>query len=83
MKGKIVIDGERCKGCGYCIHFCPKEVIKKSGYLNNQGYFSAAQVDPEEKCAGCGICSIVCPEAAITVFREIPKEQKQEKEGDK
>jgi len=71
MTGKIVIDEEKCKGCGYCIDFCPQKVIKPADYTNAKDYHPAVLVDPEGKCKGCGICYLVCPDVAIEVYKEI------------
>jgi 2-oxoglutarate ferredoxin oxidoreductase subunit delta len=68
MKGKIVIDQELCKGCGLCIEFCPKKLIKPSDKLNAAGYMPAAYVDSGE-CIACTSCATVCPEVAIEVYR--------------
>ena len=68
MKGHIEIDRERCKGCTFCIEFCPKKSIYLSEELNLKGYFVAAYADGEE-CTGCGICALMCPEVAIEVER--------------
>ncbi len=61
---KVLIDKDRCKGCGYCVEFCPREVLDVSEELNPQGYTLAMVVD-ESKCLGCGLCETLCPEFAI------------------
>ena len=67
-KGKIIIEQEMCKSCGYCIEYCPKGSIKLADYYNALGYYPAQFTGDE--CTGCGICAIVCPEAIIEVWRE-------------
>jgi len=67
MTGKIVIDRERCKGCGLCVSVCPKRVIIISRESNSSGYFPA-QTD-NIGCIACGHCAIVCPDAAIEVYQ--------------
>ena len=67
-KGKIKIEREYCKACGYCLEFCPKHVIALAKVYNLAGYYPAEQVS--EDCTGCGICGLVCPEACIEVFLE-------------
>ena len=64
--GRILIDKERCKGCDYCVEFCPREALKMSEELGPRGY-SLAEVADETKCLGCGLCEIICPEFAIQV----------------
>ncbi len=61
---QIYIDEERCKGCSYCVEFCPREVLKTSNKLNPKGYLMPV-VDDETKCLACGYCEVVCPEFAI------------------
>ena len=68
MAGKIVIDTERCKGCGLCVSVCPKGVIVIAEESNKNGYFPAQPTDTE--CTGCTHCALVCPDAVIEVFAE-------------
>lgn len=69
MKGKITIDRELCKGCNYCLLFCPKGVIAIESEFNMNGYFPA-KVEQPDKCSGCAICAEMCPEIAIEVWRK-------------
>ena len=68
MAGKITIDGERCKGCGLCVVFCPKSSIAISDKSNKKGYFPPEPVNSD--CSGCAICAIVCPDAVIEIHRD-------------
>jgi 2-oxoglutarate ferredoxin oxidoreductase subunit delta len=68
MAGKIIINTERCKGCGLCIAVCPKISIIISKKSNKSGYFPAEASNAD--CTGCALCAIICPEAVIEVFRE-------------
>ena len=80
MAGRIIIDFERCKGCGLCVAVCPKTCIAISKQSNRSGYFPATQMadKPAEtnpdligsNCTGCCACAIVCPDAAIVVYRD-------------
>ncbi|MCF8110120.1 MAG: 4Fe-4S binding protein [Desulfobacteraceae bacterium] len=60
---KHIIESSWCKGCGICVHFCPKKVL---------------ELDPENKarparseaCIGCRLCELRCPDLAIEVLKE-------------
>jgi 2-oxoglutarate ferredoxin oxidoreductase subunit delta len=71
MAGKIIIDMERCKGCGLCVTVCPKGCILISKHVNKAGYFPAEPAGPPmADCTGCAMCAIICPEAVIEVYRD-------------
>jgi 2-oxoglutarate ferredoxin oxidoreductase subunit delta len=74
MAGRIVIDVERCKGCGLCVWVCSREGIVISKNSNKAGYFPAEPVEGD--CTGCGMCALICPEAIIEVYRDEPEETK-------
>lgn len=68
VKGTIVVDTERCKGCEICVISCPTNVIAMSQEVNGKGYHFAYLAD-EDGCTGCTNCGIVCPDGVITVYR--------------
>ncbi|MBQ7736758.1 MAG: ferredoxin family protein [Oscillospiraceae bacterium] len=65
---KIEIIAERCKSCGYCVKFCPKDVLAIGSRVNSKGYEYAVAVNMEN-CIGCAICGRICPDGAIDVYK--------------
>ena len=51
---------ERCKGCGICAAFCPKQVLELSE-------IEKIEAVHEENCIKCGQCELRCPDYAIFV----------------
>jgi 2-oxoglutarate ferredoxin oxidoreductase subunit delta len=66
---KVVIDRERCKGCGLCVKVCPKHILGFESDFNAKGYNPAVCSD-ESACLGCTMCAQTCPDIAIEVFTE-------------
>lgn len=64
--GKIKLNEERCKGCGYCVSVCKQNALSQNGKMNKKGYI-VAEAD-EEKCVQCGMCYRMCPDSAIELF---------------
>lgn len=68
VRGAIVVDIKRCKGCEICIEACPPRVIRMDTKVNSKGYHYAYMEHPE-LCTGCVNCALVCPDSVITVYR--------------
>lgn len=79
FKGEIHIDAERCKGCGFCIEFCPMKVLGASGEFNSKGYHPPVVLNPED-CVGCNLCGLYCPDFAIYSVR-VDDQNEQNDEG--
>ncbi len=67
IQGDIVVTAERCKGCGFCVEFCPPEALKLSEQYNKKGYRTPLLIS-QEMCNGCNICGLMCPDFAIYGF---------------
>jgi 2-oxoglutarate ferredoxin oxidoreductase subunit delta len=65
--GLVIINAELCKGCGFCIEFCPSGVLEFSVEFNLKGYHPPLAVRLEA-CTGCDLCGIYCPDFAIFGF---------------
>jgi 2-oxoglutarate ferredoxin oxidoreductase subunit delta len=63
-RGRIYTIPDRCKGCGFCIEFCPRQVLKFSEEFNKRGVHPP-EVEKPEECIMCGLCEHICPDFAI------------------
>lgn len=68
IKGAVVVNTERCKGCDLCVVTCPTDVLLLSKQVNAKGYNFAYMENPQA-CVGCSSCGHVCPDACITVYK--------------
>ncbi len=64
FRGEVFINRERCKGCGFCVEFCPTHALGMDQEINNKGYHPPVVVDLEA-CTGCDLCGLYCPDFAI------------------
>ena len=67
IKGDIVVDIDKCKGCEVCIEVCPTNTIAIVDQVNAKGYKYMQNVNDD--CTGCTNCATVCPDGVITVYR--------------
>jgi len=63
-QGEVHIIKDRCKGCSFCVEYCPRDVLEMSEELNAKGYHPPFVKNPES-CVNCGLCEMLCPEFAI------------------
>ena len=59
----LQINREWCKGCGICVHFCPKHVLELDA---TEKAVAARPAD----CICCQLCELRCPDLAIQVIYE-------------
>jgi len=55
----LVLDEEKCVGCGMCLNVCPHAVLNMNG--------RHAYIQSRDSCMECGACARNCPSAAISV----------------
>ena len=56
---EVLIDSNKCNGCGECVDICPSDVYELQGGIS-------IAINAEE-CVGCESCVEVCERNAITV----------------
>jgi 2-oxoglutarate ferredoxin oxidoreductase subunit delta len=68
FRGVVQIDWDRCKGCAFCVEFCPPKVLALSDAYNTHGYHPPYLTN-EQGCTGCDLCGLYCPDFAIFGIR--------------
>ena len=64
---QLNVFSERCKECGICFEFCPKNNLRPA----EDG--TPEMIDHAE-CTGCRLCEYMCPDFAIQLFTEEDKD---------
>ena len=57
FQGVVVVNRENCKGCGFCVEFCPLHALELEKGYNAKGYHPPFLAKPE-KCNGCDMCGL-------------------------
>jgi 2-oxoglutarate ferredoxin oxidoreductase subunit delta len=73
-RGTVVVQTHICKGCSYCLDFCPSHCLDFSKEFNGKGYHYPVLARPED-CSGCDLCGLYCPDFAIhgVRFKDLEK----------
>jgi hydrogenase-4 component H len=61
FRGRLVVDAERCRGCGACARDCPAAALE----LQRQDRQSFRLIYHPDRCAYCGQCEASCRFGAI------------------
>lgn len=57
----IIVQADKCTGCGDCVAVCPTGAISLLANL--------ATID-QERCTGCEACMVACPNGAVVVVEK-------------
>jgi 2-oxoglutarate ferredoxin oxidoreductase subunit delta len=82
-RGEIHLIIDRCKGCEFCVQFCPRGVLQMSKEFNAKGYHYPEVVDAEN-CVNCDLCEVICPDFAIFCLPAVDEQndERQKEAGD-
>jgi 2-oxoglutarate ferredoxin oxidoreductase subunit delta len=68
-RGTVVMELDRCKGCGWCVPVCRPGEMEMTDERNAKGYVLPRLLDG---CTGCRACAEVCPDFVFEVYRFDP-----------
>jgi 4Fe-4S ferredoxin len=71
---ELILNREKCVGCGTCARVCPKEAISRGPIGATRRFPTTediiAQVYDPKKCVFCGTCVYMCPFGALTLKKD-------------
>ena len=77
---RIIVNEDKCRGCGLCVEMCPKSVLRIASRFNKDGLNPVEQFDPDN-CIGCATCALMCPHVAIDLVERTKKSKEKEPES--
>ncbi|MHA1629261.1 MAG: 4Fe-4S dicluster domain-containing protein [Candidatus Heimdallarchaeota archaeon] len=78
----LITDESRCKGCGLCIAFCPKNCLGFSDEYNDKGW-RVAKMQRMRDCIKCYMCERSCPDFAIFIDENEQTEKEEQLKEEK
>ncbi len=78
-EGSVCVITERCKGCEFCMDFCPVGALQRSEKTTEKGYHPPEMT---EGCVLCGKCEKICPEFAVHIREKGVEDESDEDEED-
>ena len=63
----LILDKNKCTGCGVCMEICPREAIQvtRTPKIEGEKAKQPTVAISEAKCHYCGMCEAICPFGAL------------------
>ena len=66
--GKVILDRDRCTGCGLCAVECPTVALLISSSEESESF---KLIFKHGNCVACGLCVEICPEKCLHIERAL------------